>query len=92
MQRSPEHETIPDGWQRVRLGDVARERNLRSTPRSRERKYFQLQNMLDLSYPLNTSTGKSFPVTLAITSWFAVVIPAYATWIHLDDWISGDFP
>ena len=23
MQRSPEHETIPDGWQRVRLGDVA---------------------------------------------------------------------
>ena len=22
MQRSPEHETIPDGWQRVRLGDV----------------------------------------------------------------------
>ena len=23
MQRSPEHGTIPDGWQRVRLGDVA---------------------------------------------------------------------
>ena len=24
MQRSPEHGTIPDGWQHVRLGDVAK--------------------------------------------------------------------
>ncbi len=37
MQRSSDHGPIPDGWQRVRLGDVARESNQRSNSQSGEK-------------------------------------------------------